>query len=216
MDLNIWYKIIDDNIKPIKNFFDLHYHGDGVILDIGGNLGAFTDYALSKYPNVEIHIFEPASKFKNYLNNKYKNTSVIFVPFGLSDKNHTTYLKCDNENLGYNYIVEDSSCETISLITLDDYISDHIKNNISFIKIDTELFEPFVLNGMKNYIANTNNINLPIIIIEYNYIHSPYKVEQDQVFNWLFKYYHKFDYRSYDKTTDIVLIPLERLHINTK
>jgi hypothetical protein len=68
MDLNIWYKIIDDNIKPIKKFFDLYYHGDGVILDIGGNLGAFTDYALTKYPNVEIHIFEPASKFKNYLN----------------------------------------------------------------------------------------------------------------------------------------------------
>jgi len=200
-----WYSIIDNNIQPIKNLFDINYQNKGVVLDIGGNVGAFTDYVLSKYPNTEIHIFEPVYKFKEYLKNKYKNTSVKFINKGLSDIKSEVYIKCDNNNLGWNEISNEGN-EKISLIVLDDYIKDNIKSDISFIKIDVEFYEPFVLNGMKNYIKTTKN--LPIIVIEHNYTLSPYKEKQDEVFKWLFEYYKPFDYKNYNNTCDVILYPL--------
>lgn len=204
-EFNNWYNIIDDNIKPIKEIFDKNYKGEGVILDVGGNVGAFTDYVLSKYPNQEVHIFEPAFKFKEYLENKYKNTSVIFECKGISDVTSTSYIKCDNHNLGWNVI--SNKGEEISLITLDDYIEDNNITNISFVKIDVEFYEPFVLNGMKRFIERTKV--LPTIVIEHNYSLSPYKEKQDEVFEWLFNYYEYFDYKNYNDTCDVILHPLK-------
>jgi FkbM family methyltransferase len=201
-----WYGIINDNIQPIKNIFDQTYKGEGIILDVGGNVGAFTDYVLSKYPNAEVHIFEPVSKFTSYLENKYKNTSVKFTPKGISDIQSKTNIKCDPTNLGWNEISNEG--EEISLITLDEYIKDNNLTNISFIKIDVEFYEPFVLNSMKNYIRSTKN--LPIIIIEHNYNLSPYKEKQNEVFEWLFKYYEEFDYKFYSNTEDVILIPKQQ------
>ena len=71
-----WYNIIDQNIQPIKQIFDQFYLGDGVVLDVGGNVGAFTDYVISKYPNSEIHIFEPVEKFKDFLKEKIIQFSI--------------------------------------------------------------------------------------------------------------------------------------------
>jgi FkbM family methyltransferase len=203
-EFDSWYKIIDDNIQPVKKIFDQNYKGDGVVLDVGGNIGAFTDYVLSKYPNTEIHIFEPVSKFKTYLENKYNNTNTKFTPKGISDTQSKANIKCDITNLGWNEISDTG--EEILLITLDDYIKDNNIVNISFIKIDVEFYEPFVLNGMKHFIETTKN--LPIIVIEHNYSLSPYKEKQDEVFKWLFKYYKSFDYKSYNDTCDVTLTPL--------
>jgi FkbM family methyltransferase len=198
-----WYNIIDQNIQPIKQIFDQFYLGDGVVLDVGGNVGAFTDYVISKYPNSEIHIFEPVEKFKDYLFEKYNNTNVTFIPKGVSNIESISYIKCNDDNLGCNEI--SNSGEEISLITLDNYIEKNIKNKISFIKIDVEFYEPFVLDGMKKYIEST--LDLPIIVIEHNYHLSPYKNIQDKVFEWLFNYYKEFDHKSYYNTKDVVLIP---------
>ena len=200
-----WYSIIDANIQPIKHIFDQYYLGDGVVLDIGGNTGAFTDYVISQHPTTEVHIFEPVEKFKEYLTEKYSNiTNVKFISKGLSNVESTACIKCDEDNLGCNEIF-DSGNEEISLITLDNYIKTEIKNKISFIKIDVEFYEPFVIDGMKEYIESIQD--LPIIVIEHNYFLSPYKDIQDKVFKWLFNYYKEFDYKSYSYTKDIVLIP---------
>lgn len=199
-----WYNIIDANIQPIKHIFDQNYPGDGVVLDIGGNVGAFTDYILSQYPNTEVHIFEPVDKFKEYLENKYNNTSVKFIPKGLSNIESIVKIACCDSNLGYNEI-SDNGDEEILLTTLDNYIKTEVKDKISFIKIDVEFYEPFVIDGMREYIESTQD--LPIIVIEHNYSLSPYKDIQDKVFEWLFNYYEEFDYKSYYHTKDIVLIP---------
>ncbi len=203
-ELDNWYEIIKENLQPVKDLFDCSYSGEGIVLDVGANVGAFTDYVLSKYPNCEIHIFEPVLKFKSYLDSKYKDTNVQVIPKGVSDISSKSYIRCDISNLGWNEISNEG--EEILLINLDECIKENNLTNIGFIKIDVEFYEPFVLNSMKHFIKNSKH--LPVIVIEHNYSLSPYKEKMDEVFEWLFKYYSSFNYKNYDSTQDVILYPL--------
>ncbi len=205
MDIQKWYKIIDENLTNVKLTFDHLYKG-GIVLDVGGNVGAFTDHVISNHPNTEVHIFEPVTKFKEYLETKYKDTNVTFIPSAVGEEKGTRKIRENGSNWGYNEIVgrEGNDLNGVDLITLDDYIQSNITNEIGFIKIDVENYEPFVFKGLKNYIQTSKN--LPIIIFEHQYP-SPHKTYQDDVFGWLFNYYNEFDYTSYKNTEDIILIP---------
>lgn len=200
-----WYKIIDENISPVKKLFNSFYEG-GAILDIGGNVGAFTDYVINIHPEVKVYMFEPVKKFKDYLTKKYENTNVTFIPYGVSNRQTTSKIRLNNSNLGFNEIVdgEGNDLEIIELVTLDDYISENIKDRIGFIKMDIENHEPFAFEGLKNYIKTSSE--LPIIVFEHNY-NSPHASKQDEVFKWLFQYYSEFDYKKVLNTQDITLFP---------
>ena len=198
-----WYNIINSDIQPLKDIFDRYYDGKGIVLDVGGNVGAFTDHVITKYPKTKVHLFEPVPKFTKYLIEKYTSANVKVVPKACSNITGTCKIRCDETNLGWNEISTEGY--EIQTLKLDDYVYQNIKSRISFVKIDTEFYEPFVLDGMKDYITLTKN--LPIITIEHNYDKSPYKDVQDRVFSWLFDYYELFDYKSFNHTEDIVLKP---------
>ncbi len=146
-----------------------------VVFDIGANTGIYSLIARTCNPKSTIIAFEPSdliiSKFKS--NMDINNYNVSLVEKGISnlsgkkvfydvENNHQTSASLDPEKLknfkNFSGKIREYQIETIRL---DDFI---IQNNIypDLIKIDVELHEPEVLEGMGNYLINCQSA----IIIE--------------------------------------------------
>ena len=156
----------------------LEGHKDGVVLDIGSNMGTFTIPLAKANPRFTFHSFEAqriiyyqlcANTFINGLNNVHCHH------FGLSDKRDRLQLTMPDyaieTNIGAFSVDKqvreepDYECptkgttETITVFPLDD--GEH--RNVRLIKIDVEGHELEVLKGAKKTIKNSN---YPPIIFE--------------------------------------------------
>ncbi len=116
----------------------------------------------------KIYSFEPSGLLKNKLastiqNNNLKNVTILNL--GLGDSEGSTTLHYNPKQSGLTSIVNDSKNNTLSeeiKITTLDKFSENISGRVSFIKIDTEGYEPQVLMGAKELI----NRDKPTIYIE--------------------------------------------------
>jgi FkbM family methyltransferase len=146
-----------------------------VIFDIGANTGVYTLIAKSTNPNCRVFAFEPSDliieKFK--ANMKLNNFQFDLIEKGVSNKtgsnvfydvedDHQTSASLSPEKLKNfaNFVGEIREYQ-IETIRLDDFIK---QNNIlpDLIKIDVELHEPEVLEGMGEYLKNCQ----AVIILE--------------------------------------------------
>jgi len=160
-----WDKMFLDEIDKIKKYIK---QGDTVI-DVGGNLGFFV-LILNELVGVtgKIYSFEPSSMLKNKLTatiqiNNIRNVTIVNLALG--EKEGSTTLHYNPKQSGLSSIVSDfeknSLSEEIKIITLDKF-SENIPGRVSFIKIDTEGYEPQVLNGATELIIRDK----PTIYIE--------------------------------------------------
>jgi FkbM family methyltransferase len=142
--------------------------GDTVI-DVGGNLGFFV-LILNELigDNGKIYSFVASGLLKNKLtatiqNNNLKNVTIVNQALGESEG--STTLHYNPKQSGLTSIVSDfennSLSEEIKITTLDKF-AENISGRVSFIKIDTEGYEPQVLKGAKELIKRDK----PTIYIE--------------------------------------------------
>ena len=160
-----WDKMFLEEMDKIKKYIK---PGDTVI-DIGGNLGFFI-LLLNELvgPSGKIFSFEPSRILKARLeatvkNNNLQNINILNHALGESDG--VTTLHYNPKQSGLTSIVtnfsEGSLSEEITVTTLDKF-SEQIPNRVSFIKIDTEGYEPQVLKGSMELIIRDK----PTIYIE--------------------------------------------------
>ena len=160
-----WDKLYREEIAKIKNYIK---PGDTVI-DVGGNLGFFV-LILSELVGVtgKIYSFEPSSLLKNKLtatiqNNNIRNVTIVNLALGEAEG--STTLHYNPKQSGLSSIVSDfeenSLSEEIKITTLNKF-SENIPGRVSFIKIDTEGYEPQVLKGATELIIRDK----PTIYIE--------------------------------------------------
>jgi len=160
-----WDKMFLDEIDKIKKYIK---QGDTVI-DVGGNLGFFV-LILNELVGVtgKIYSFEPSSMLKNKLaatiqNNNIRNVTIVNLALGEAEGNTT--LHYNPKQSGLSSIVSDfeknSLSQEIKITTLNKF-SENIPGRVSFIKIDTEGYEPQVLNGATELIIRDK----PTIYIE--------------------------------------------------
>lgn len=145
--------------------------GDNV-LDIGANIGYFT-LMLAKLvgPTGKVFAFEPDPRNisllkKNIETNGYQN--VVVVPKAVSNVNEKCTLFTSQSTFGQNRIYEPKKTKNQEYIPiesetifLDNFFMNNKKiENISFVKIDVEGAEKYVLEGMKNILSLNKNIKI--------------------------------------------------------
>ena len=137
----------------------------GYFLDLGANIGTTCIYFVKKLaPNLKVLAFEPDPEtFKLLRANLILNDlddRTIAVNCGLGDKfdEMTMYRFADNP--GRNSLINDTEnapTEIVKVIPLDSYLAENkiAAQDVKYIWIDTEGFEPQVLLGAKNLLAET-------------------------------------------------------------
>lgn len=160
-------------------------------IDIGGNVGKFFDELSKKYTIENCIIVEPSKRLYNYMIDKFKNNvQVVIHNCGISNENglfqfddsgidYWSEREIDNSiNLGI-FKMQNSPGET-QFYTMDYFMEIHNTidpKKITFIKIDTENRDLYVLRDLKNYLEK-NKIR-PLILFENNF-HADMSLEEAQ------------------------------------
>ena len=146
-----------------------------VIFDIGANTGLFSLISKCVNPQSQVYGFEPIDRtFQKFANNcRVNGYDVHCEPIALSDNTGVSYIyDLPVENLysaTLNQSFSDNHHEgmgqikiSIATKTLADYIEENGIKQIDLMKIDVEMHEPEVLEGMKGYLKQFQ----PTILIE--------------------------------------------------
>ena len=180
---NMYVRRINDSAEDMQRFQSLskkYYNVDdsaGYFLDLGANIGTTGIYFTKKLaPNLKLLAFEPdAENFKllrtNLILNDIGDDKAIAVNCGLGDKFDEMTMYRNLQNPGGNgmfshLLQEDFPTETVKIIPLDFYLAENniASREVKYIWIDTEGFEPQVLLGAKNLLAE----NTAPIFMEFN------------------------------------------------
>jgi len=154
-----------------------------IIFDVGGNLGQSIKLFKKHYPKSIIYSFEPINDCFNrmkseFLNNEDINIYNFAVGHKIEKKSFNVY-----ENSGHSSFFErnknshwfkknnqthirernqfklDEKEIDVDVITLDNFCEKYKIENIDLLKIDTQGYEEFVLEGSKN-LLNENKIKI--------------------------------------------------------
>lgn len=160
-----WNKYYNEEFPKLKSVIN---EGDTVI-DVGANIGFFS-LLMSKLVSKKgkVYCFEPSGSIFNKLKdnlNINNITNVIAVNKGLGENDENKIIKKNKNYSGMSSIVLEADGEfvneKITLTSIDKYFAD-LPDRIQLIKIDTEGYEPYVLNGA----IKTIQLHRPIIYIE--------------------------------------------------
>lgn len=145
-----------------KDFFHFlkRIHSDGLIIDIGANIGIMTYYLSRRFPNSEVLAFEPIPCNVRALKRvialtKRKNINVHEYALGMEEGEAEMVMPVEKsvKMQGLSYILHNTSSSTengikyrTAIKRLDSVIPESDEKVVA-IKIDVENFEYFVLNG---------------------------------------------------------------------
>lgn len=201
-------------IRPVKLL--LPYISDNaVFIDVGANVGVFTEAILKRRKNITVHLFEPVPKYNEWLEKKFEGQSKIKVnKQALSDENGTFSIWTDSSNLGWNTMISEKASENmiefpINAIVFDEYAQQHAIKKIDAIKIDVEGAEYRVLKGMRKTLSLLKK--KPVIICEIGWGKNanPNWNLEVEMFEWMFENgYKRFDYNKIEQTMDVLFIPV--------
>jgi len=200
--------------KIVKKHSDKLKNAD--VLDIGSNVGFFSEAILKNVKCNSIHLFEPCFEYfslsvSHPILKGCKDTKIYYNNYGLSDlKQNKVLYKSKDNNIGWNtFLTKDPnqkegfyeymSKENCRVMRLDDYEID----NIDFIKIDTEGYEHKVIDGGLEQIKK----HKPYILVEVGWgINHPEWEKCQFIYNKLFDIgYEKINFTT--DTKDILFTP---------
>lgn len=182
-DENLVEKHIGQELFFLMKYLDEKNITNISFIDIGGNVGKFYDKLSEKYNINNCLIVEPSKYLVEYMEEKFKNNkNIVIFNFGLYDVEGKFYF---NDNLYFNELneskpISDNINLGLSMIknirgetqfyTMKKFLNEYNiinPSDITFIKIDTENSDLFIIRDMIDYIEK-NNIK-PLIIFENNY-----------------------------------------------
>ena len=143
------------NIKP------------SILLDIGANIGEYTQEVLKMFPKIDAFLFEPSSVNQSILHNKFKIfPNVKLIDYALSNSNGKQKLYFDKSGSRLaslakrrldHFNINMNNSEDIETRRFDDFWkTTEYKNDtiIDYVKIDVEGYELYVLEGFGELIYN--------------------------------------------------------------
>lgn len=138
-------------------------------IDIGGNIGEYSQKMIDVYPNLEIHVFEPSAINQTKLKERFNSyPNVIINNYALSDTTGAAELFSDVKGSGLasltkrnleHFNIDFNTHETVNVIRFEDYWKSELQSrDIDIAKIDVEGHELYVLKGFGNAINKTKVI----------------------------------------------------------
>lgn len=146
-----------------------------VIFDIGANTGIYSLTAKTLNKKAKVHAFEPSNHIYSRLlaNSRLNKFDIVCQQMAVSNQSGSQILydlphASDNASLSPDkmknwegYIGEIVDYE-VKTTTLSNYIKEYSITKLDLIKIDVELFEPEVIEGLGQYLLKFK----PVIILE--------------------------------------------------
>lgn len=137
-----------------------------LIVDIGSNIGSYTETLLSKFPNSVYFLFEPSKRNMEILSNKfYSFDNVYCSSYALSDETAVKNLYSNEEGSGLasltkrrldHFNISMDVVESVNTIRFDEFLScddiPDIPEIIDYVKMDVEGHELSVLKGFGSLI----------------------------------------------------------------
>ena len=168
-----------------------------VIFDVGANNGSSAIEFKKWWSNSIIHCFEPQEECwaeldsleeqyndksiilnKYAVGNKYSNEKIFYkhnitsgqsgfnkINLSSSDSIYLDNLKDKKELEDYKKILNHES--SVEVLRLDDYLYKNSIKNVNLLKIDTQGFEPEVLEGLGNSLSNIDVIITELMLYDY-------------------------------------------------
>ena len=168
-DNNIDFRL-NGEARFLRSLFDSLE--DGVIFDIGANIGEWSLYCQKFFPLAHLHLFEPSVQTYNHLKQHKWSQSVYLNNFGFGEKKEKRDLNVYGDFSGMNSLharrgvanLEILKTEQIEIRTVDEYCCDQGIHRIDFMKVDVEGNELSVFKGSERMLAKGN-----ISIIQFEY-----------------------------------------------
>lgn len=125
-------------------------------IDIGGHVGTWSKHLSTMFEKVIA--FEPIEECRLCFEKNVSASNVELIPFALGNKNKTVSMIFNEQSTGDTSIDPESDFGDFQIKRLDDFNFE----NVDYIKIDTEGYELYVLQGGIETIKRCK----PIIVIE--------------------------------------------------
>ncbi|WP_377475544.1 MAG: FkbM family methyltransferase [Microcoleus anatoxicus] len=183
-------------LKIIENFIA----SGNVVFDIGANIGSWTNQVLNRYPDVQIHLFEPAPPiYQTLLQNlaePIKSGQLVLNNLAIAHQQEIREFYYYEKSSGWStfhrrfeiekqYNIQSPHPFQVLTATLDDYVQTRGIKRINFLRIDTEGGELEVLHGATNLLQKGK---VDYIQFEYGGTFVDAKITLKQVFEHLQKF----------------------------
>ena len=189
-----------------------------VIVDVGANVGIYTEKILAARPGTRAILFEPVRvHYERCVARFADNPDVVVENCALGDARGRMTIWKPKHNPGGNLIDEllvaqrksymDFKPEAIECRIFDDYAREHRLEHVDLIKSDTEGFDYKVLRGMLGFLARSRR--RPVIVAELldEHTHPDWKA-QVAVIDELYRLgYQKVDLSHMRDVEDFLFIP---------
>lgn len=142
----------------ILDYLADNYYLQGIILDVGANIGNHTVYFNEYMPCDRVIAIEPVLKNFEILQINTSTRNIVRYFGAASDHFGTLKMLINEANMGTSKVSDEGECP-VPCFPIDSLFFD---TYISLIKIDVEYYEPQVLEGAKETIA----LHKPLILIE--------------------------------------------------
>jgi len=157
---------LEEYEEDVLNFLTKNLKEESVFLDIGANIGFYTNLGGAFCKKGKVIAFEPISKIfnqneKSIKNNGFDNVNLIKAACGEKEKEGKIYIT--NNNVAASSILnreKTNKVENIKIIKVDDLV----KEKVDIVKMDIEGYEYYALIGMKKILERDH----PKMIIELN------------------------------------------------
>jgi FkbM family methyltransferase len=168
---------------------DLLKNTDGSFLDVGGNIGLFSNMVAKSYPDKQIIVIEPEeSNFKLLNKNLQRNVPnkaiTLNIAVGECMKLIRLERPVENNNGTFRVVIEKGVADNSKyypMLDLKTVLQELNVQNIALMKIDIEGYEMEAFKGM-----DWTSVNKPEnIIMEYSDYVSRTGVSSDDVYNFL-------------------------------
>ncbi len=197
---------------------------DGCFVDIGANVGLFTECLLELRPDCEAFLFEPVKEYFERCRRRFEGQPRIHVfPYGVGPEPGRRTIYKPQHNYGGNSLVEELcfddreiaetrpdtvwSTEEIELVNFSAFAAEQGIGDVDFIKTDTEAYDYAVLESMLPWLRERTR--LPAILSE---MLSPTfhtrAAEQDAVVRALVELgYQDVELPTHPKVFDVLFVP---------